>query len=172
MQRHTMTEIVKHSTRFALERSVKYYRFYVATILALSSAVVYTWHLFSPLGGFQTHEINISENIKIERIQRCNNDEDSTARNNWNAEAKENQQLDSGGPDQNKPSYRSIFGSIVYSRAKVYIHQNFLKVIVHVIIIDQWNQAARMYEIHGNGYVFPRYSCHCDVRVSCKEDYL
>ena len=28
-----------------------------------------------------------------------------------------------------------------------YIHLNFLQVIVHVIIIDQWNQTARLYEI-------------------------
>ena len=45
-------------------------RFYVATILALSSAVVYTRHLFSPCEGFLTHQCNISENIKIKRIQR------------------------------------------------------------------------------------------------------
>ena len=30
-----------------------------------------------------------------------------------------------------------IFGSIVYNPVKVYIHQNFLNVVVHVIIIDQ-----------------------------------
>ena len=54
----------------------------------------------SPHEGFQTHQCNISENRDIKRIQRWNNDEDSTARNNWNAEAKENQQLDSGGPDR------------------------------------------------------------------------
>ena len=41
----------------------------------------------------------------------------------------------------------SIFGSIVYSQAKVHIHQNFLIVVVHVIIIDQWNQTTRLYEI-------------------------
>ena len=35
-------------------------------------------------------------------MQRWNNDEDATARNNWNAEAKENQQLDSGGPDHSQ----------------------------------------------------------------------
>ena len=39
-------------------------RFYVATSLALSSAVVYTRHLFSPREGFRTHQCNISENIK------------------------------------------------------------------------------------------------------------
>ena len=30
-----------------------------------------------------------------------------------------------------------IIGSIVYSRSIVYIHQNFLKFIVNVIVIDQ-----------------------------------
>ena len=28
-----------------------------------------------------------------------------------------------------------------------YIHLNFLQVVVHMIIIDQWNQTARLYEI-------------------------
>ena len=52
--RHTKTEIVNHSRSTALNRSVKYYwgwklnRFYVATTFALSSAVVYKRHLFSP----------------------------------------------------------------------------------------------------------------------------
>ena len=45
-------------------------RFYVATILALSSTVVYTRHLFSPCEGFLTHQCYISENIKIKRIQK------------------------------------------------------------------------------------------------------
>ena len=31
----------------------------------------------------------------------------------------------------------NVFGSIVYNRAIIYIHQNFLNVVVHVIIIDQ-----------------------------------
>ena len=44
-------------------------RLNVATTIALSSAVVYTRHLFSPLEGFLT-QCNISENIKIKRIQR------------------------------------------------------------------------------------------------------
>ena len=30
-----------------------------------------------------------------------------------------------------------LFGTIIYNRAKVYIHTNFLQVFVHVIIIDQ-----------------------------------
>ena len=77
-------------------------RFYVATTLAPSSAMVYTRHLFNPRVGFLTHQCKFSENIKIERIQRGNNDEDSTARNNSNAEAKENQQVDSGGPSQSQ----------------------------------------------------------------------
>ena len=38
-------------------------------------------------------------------------------------------------------------GSSVYNRAKVYIHQNFLKVVGHVIIIDQWNPTKRLYGI-------------------------
>ena len=33
-------------------------------------------------------------------------------------------------------------GSIVYNWAKVYIHQKILKVVVNVIITDQWNQTA------------------------------
>ena len=37
--------------------------------------------------------------------------------------------------------------SIVYNRAKVYKHQNYLNVVVHVILIDKWNQTARLYEI-------------------------
>ena len=53
---------------------------------------------------------------KIKRFdQKSNNDEDSTARNNWNAEVKENQQLDSGGPDQiqsikHQPTYFKSLG--------------------------------------------------------------
>ena len=107
MQRHTMTEIVNHSRSTALEQPVKTLlgdlnQFYVATTLALSSAVVYTRQLFSPRKGFLNHQYNISKNIKIKEIQRWNNDEDLTARNNWNAEAKENQQLDSCWPDQSQ----------------------------------------------------------------------
>ena len=36
-----------------------------------------------------------------------------------------------------------FFGSIVYNSAIVYNRQNFLKVAVHMIIIDQYNQTAR-----------------------------
>ena len=39
------------------------------------------------------------------------------------------------------------FWVIVYNRTVVYKRQNCLKVVVHVIIIDQWNQTARSYEI-------------------------
>ena len=82
MERHTMTEIVNHSRSTTLERSVKtllggvggrgggFNRFYMATTLALNSAVVYTRHLFSPREGFLTHQCYISENIKINRIQK------------------------------------------------------------------------------------------------------
>ena len=72
-------------------------------LLGMVSKIDFTWpqpsslalpwnarHLFSPCEGFLTHQCNISENIKIKRIQGWNNDEDSTARNNWNAETKEN----------------------------------------------------------------------------------
>ena len=41
----------------------------------------------------------------------------------------------------------SNYGPIVYNWAMVYIHQNFLKVVAHVIFIDQWNQTAHLYEI-------------------------
>ena len=72
----------------------------MAWILAFSSAVVHTKHLYSPREGFLTHQCNVSEKINIKQIQRWNNDEDSTARNNWNAELKEHQQLDTDWPDQ------------------------------------------------------------------------
>ena len=36
---------------------------------------------------------------------------------------------------------------LVCNQAKVCIHQHFLKVVVHVIVIDQWNQIVRLYEI-------------------------
>ena len=65
MQRHTMAEIVNHSRSTALERSVKTLlgslnRFYVATSLALSSAVVYT----------DTKEGNDQESIQLSNIFR------------------------------------------------------------------------------------------------------
>ena len=77
MRRHTMAEKVYHSKSIALEWPVKYYwgvgvgwgrggqnRFYVATTLALSSAVVYPRHLLSPREGLLTQQCNISEKIK------------------------------------------------------------------------------------------------------------
>ena len=76
IQRHTMTEIVNQSRSTALERSVKtllggFNLFYMTITLALlSSAMVYTRHLFSPGEGFVTHQCNMSENIKTKRIQR------------------------------------------------------------------------------------------------------
>ena len=82
---NTMTEIVHHSRSTALERSVKTLlgglnRFYVATTLALSSAVVYTRHLFSPREGFLS-VLHLREH-KNQTNTEINNDEDSTARNN------------------------------------------------------------------------------------------
>ena len=64
-----MTEIVNHSSSTALDQAVKNItgglnRFYVATTLAHSSAVVHSRHLFSPREGFLTNQCNISENIK------------------------------------------------------------------------------------------------------------
>ena len=47
-----------------------------------------------------------------------------------------------------------MFGSIVYNRTTVYIHQNFLKVVVHLIISDQ------LYEIQVTIIYSPRFSCH------------
>ena len=40
----------------------------------------------------------------------------------------------------------AVFGLIVYNRATISIHQNFLKVVVYVIITEQRNQTARLYE--------------------------
>ena len=39
-----------------------------------------------------------------------------------------------------------IFGSIVYNQANLYIYQNFLKVVVHRIITDQWSQTTCKYK--------------------------
>ena len=47
----------------------------------------------------------------------------------------------------------------------------FLKVVVHVIIIDQWNSTTWLYKIQVT-YLKPRYSCCCDIIVQCKEGYL
>ena len=76
MGRHAMTEIVNHSRSTALKR----YVICIFFTLTLSSAVVYTRHLFSPHEGFLTDQCNISENIEIKRTQWWNNDEDFTAR--------------------------------------------------------------------------------------------
>ena len=60
IQRRPITKI-NHDRRTALEWTVKSIsleglnRFYVATILALTSAAVYTHNLFSPHEGFLTH---------------------------------------------------------------------------------------------------------------------
>ena len=73
IQRRTITKI-NHDRRNALERSVKSIslgglnQFYVATILALTSAAVETHNLFSPHEGFLTHQCYISENIKNQQI--------------------------------------------------------------------------------------------------------
>ena len=42
---------------------------------------------------------------------------------------------------------KALFGSIIYNLSIVYIRQNFLEIVVHVILIDQLNQIARLYEI-------------------------
>ena len=39
--------------------------------------------------------------------------------------------------------HQAIIGSILYNRAIIYKRQNFLKIVIHVIIIDQCNQTAR-----------------------------
>ena len=46
-----------------------------------------------------------------------------------------------------------------------------LKVVIHLIIIDQWNQTA-LVRNPGKGHLEPRYSYRCDVRVPCKAGYL
>ena len=66
-----MTEIVDHGRSSTLERPVKilpvgFNRVYAATNLALSSAVVYTRHLFT-FEGVLTHQCNISQTIKSNR---------------------------------------------------------------------------------------------------------
>ena len=70
---------MNHSRNTTLERSDWCLnRFLVATTLALSSAVVYTRHFFSPLEGFLTHQCNISENIKKQQQQKTNEHRDET----------------------------------------------------------------------------------------------
>ena len=62
-----------------------------------------------------------------------------------------------------------FFRSIVYNRSLVYVHQNFLKVVVHVIIIDQWNQTALLYEIHDSRAILVTVTSVCRVKeVICK----
>ena len=39
-----------------------------------------------------------------------------------------------------------IFGSVVYNQANVYIYQDFLKVVVHAIITNQWSQTTCKYK--------------------------
>ena len=46
-------------------------------------------------------------------------------------------------------------------------HQNFLKVVVHLINIDQWSQTLRLYEIQVTGV----YNCAILV-APCKEGRL
>ena len=62
--------------------------------------------------------------------------------------------------------------SIVYNSAKLYTHQNFLKVVVHVIISDQLNQTARLYEIQTVIYdraILVAVTSECRVkRIICK----
>ena len=40
-----------------------------------------------------------------------------------------------------------VFESIVYNRTIIYKRQNFLKVVPHKLINDQWNQTTCLYEI-------------------------
>ena len=86
-------------------------RFYVATTLALISAVILTRPLFSPHEGSLTLQCNNSENIKIKRIQRWNNDEDSTARNTWNLKQMKTNRSTAVGPTRARASdtYLKVF---------------------------------------------------------------
>ena len=73
IQRRTITNI-NHDRRTTLEWSVKSVslgglnRFYVATILAVTSAAVKIHNLFSPHEVFLTHQCYISENTKKQLI--------------------------------------------------------------------------------------------------------
>ena len=109
-------KIVNHSKSTALERSVKTLlgvlnRFYVPITLALSSDVVYTRCVQS---------VWSASNASVQHLQEHKNQTNtemkqwwgSTARNDWNAETNENQQLYSGGPDQSirhQPTYLKVF---------------------------------------------------------------
>ena len=63
---------------------------------------------------------------------------------------------------------RIIIGSIVYNGAIVYKCQNFLKVVVHVWLSLTNVIKSRVRWNPGNGYLQPRCSCHCWLRVICK----
>ena len=67
---------------------------------------------------------------------------------------------------------------MVNNPAIVSIHQNFLKAVSlslraigHVIIIDQWNQTAHLYEIQVT-VIFRRVILVAVKSVPCKEGYL
>ena len=65
-----------------------------------------------------------------------------------------------------------FFGHFFYNRAKMHIIQNFLKVVVHVIIIDQLKQTARLYEIRVHVTVLYSRTIidSLDVRGPCNEE--
>ena len=72
--------------------------------------------------------------------------------------------------------WTDIFGSIVYNRTKAYIHQTILRVVVHLINIDQWSLSARLYEIHLTD-IYSRAilvtltsECHGKLHVSVKPE--
>ena len=70
-------------------------------------------------------------------------------------------------------SFNSVIGSIVYNRAIVYKRQNFIKVVVYVIIIDQWSSATRLYNIQltviYSHAILVTMTSECNVkRVICK----
>ena len=80
--------------------------------------MVYTRHLFTPREGILIHQCNIAENIKkIKRIQRWNKDEDSTARNNWNAKVKKTNSRTPVGPTStNRLTWKA--GAVIGSEAR------------------------------------------------------
>ena len=61
-----------------------------------------------------------------------------------------------------------VLESIVYNRAKVYIHQNFHTVVIYVMIIYRWNQTVRLCKIY-SGAILVTVASECPVkRVICK----